>query len=88
MADGARRLLARLRADGVRLLRARDHLAAALLELQRQRLDVLQADRVADLELVEVLHVRSRGDDDLVALRTLDRDVARLGVDVVMVPVS
>jgi hypothetical protein len=48
---------------------------AALLELHRHRLDVFHVDLVADLELVEILDLRTGGDVEQVALRTLERHV-------------
>ena len=49
--------LAGLRPGRAGLLRARHRRRAALLELERQRLDVLDVHLIADLHLREILHL-------------------------------
>jgi hypothetical protein len=58
-----------------------DDETAAFLELQCQCLRIVGLHLVAHLEVVEVLHVGAGRKRHLVALRSLERDVARLLVD-------
>src|SRR4051794_5172262 len=58
-----------------------DLLAAALLEIEDQCLDVFRLDLVADLELTEVLDLWSRENGDFATFRTFERHFSRLRVD-------